>query len=182
MTFRPSHTPLFVTNHLPKVSGDDDAIWRRLRVVPFDVVIPEDEQDVSLGEKLEAEADAVLMWAIEGYRDYLRRGEQMDAPAQILARTQKYRTDFDDVGQFLDDPDWIEKSTKAKATTLLVHGGYSVWAKEEGGEEISLKAFGKLLDNKGYPVTERTKKGRFRAGLGPGITRYTSSTGWISNP
>ena len=49
--FEPSHTPALVTNHLPKVSGDDPALWARLRVVPFDVVIPDDEQDGHLGRK-----------------------------------------------------------------------------------------------------------------------------------
>jgi putative DNA primase/helicase len=49
VTFEPSHTAILVTNHLPKVSGDDDAVWRRVRVVPFDVVIPEADRDVQLG-------------------------------------------------------------------------------------------------------------------------------------
>ena len=38
VSFQPSHLPLFITNHLPKVSADDEAVWARLRVVPFDVV------------------------------------------------------------------------------------------------------------------------------------------------
>lgn len=46
--FTPSHTPLLITNHLPRVPGDDTAIWRRIRVVPFEVVIPADEQDREL--------------------------------------------------------------------------------------------------------------------------------------
>ena len=78
--FAPSHTALLITNHLPKVSGDDAAIWRRLRVVPFDVVIPESEQDGTLGEQLELEADAILAWAVAGYRDYVARGG-LDEPA-----------------------------------------------------------------------------------------------------
>lgn len=58
--FTPSHTPLLITNHLPKVSGDDEAVWRRLRVVPFDVVIPEREQDRELDARLQLEADGIL--------------------------------------------------------------------------------------------------------------------------
>ena len=50
VTFRPSHLPLFVTNHLPKASSEDEPVWARLRVVPFDVVIPEEEQDPHLPE------------------------------------------------------------------------------------------------------------------------------------
>lgn len=40
ITFTPTHTPLMVTNWLPKVAGNDPAVWRRMRVVPFDVTIP----------------------------------------------------------------------------------------------------------------------------------------------
>src|SRR5690625_3628608 len=64
--FTPSHTAILVTNHLPKVSGDDAAIWRRIRVVPFDVVIPAEQQDGHLDESLQLEADTILTWAVSG--------------------------------------------------------------------------------------------------------------------
>ena len=56
ITFLPSHTLVMLTNHLPHGSGDDPAVWRHISVVPFDVVIPEDEQDPLLPSKLQAEA------------------------------------------------------------------------------------------------------------------------------
>ena len=95
--FPPSHLALFVTNHLPKASGDK-AVWARLHVVPFDVVIPEAEQDRHLGEKLELEADAILSWAIAGYADYVKRGEHLEEPAAVRVATQEYRADSDEAG------------------------------------------------------------------------------------
>ena len=176
VTFRPSHLPLFVTNHLPKASGDDEAVWARLRVVPFDVVIPEAEQDPHLAEKFEAEAEAVLAWAVAGWKDYRARGEKLAEPPGVLVATKKYRNDSDDVGRFLDDNRWIVKS--AKATTAVLHNGYLLWAKAEGGEGVNLKEFGKVLDDKGYPVSDRTKTGRFRDGLAPHPLMYTAGVGW----
>jgi hypothetical protein len=82
VTFDPSHTPMLITNHLPKVRGDDLAIWRRLRVIPFDVVIPEAERDPHLSEILRLDADAILTWAVTGYADYSRRG-RLDEPPQV---------------------------------------------------------------------------------------------------
>ncbi len=41
-------------------AGDDTAIWRRIRVVPFEVVIPADEQDRELDARLQLEADSIL--------------------------------------------------------------------------------------------------------------------------
>src|SRR5262249_37921765 len=65
--FDPSHTLVMLTNHLPRVSGDDEAVWRRIMVVPFDVVIPEGERDPELPRRLRAQAPAVLAWALEGW-------------------------------------------------------------------------------------------------------------------
>ncbi|MCW2790409.1 MAG: bacteriophage protein, partial [Aeromicrobium sp.] len=101
VTFNPSHTSLMVTNYLPKVAGDDPAAWRRLRVIPFDVVIPEDQRDGRLGEQLELECDAILSWAVEGYRQYEQRG--MDAPEAVKAATDGYMRDSDAVARFIAD-------------------------------------------------------------------------------
>ena len=75
VTFRPTHTPLMVTNFLPKIDGTDPAAWRRIRVVPFDVTVPPEERDPELGAKLEAEADAIMTWALEGWADYQVNGD-----------------------------------------------------------------------------------------------------------
>ena len=67
-SFEPSHTFVMLTNHKPIVGGSDEGIWRRLRLVPFEVVIPPAARDEELGAKLAFEADAVLTWLVAGYR------------------------------------------------------------------------------------------------------------------
>lgn len=99
ITFEPSHTPWLVTNHLPKVKGSDAALWRRIRVIPFQVEIPESEQDTRLGERLKLSADAIVSWALEGYRDYDENG--MQAPEAVQFATERYRAESDDVGRFM---------------------------------------------------------------------------------
>ena len=100
--FTPSHTPIMVTNHLPQVPGDDPAVWRRLRVVPFDVAIPDGEKDAELPERLQLELDGILTWAVDGYADYVRRGG-LDEPTKVKDATGKYHADSDLVGLFLAD-------------------------------------------------------------------------------
>jgi putative DNA primase/helicase len=164
--FTPSHLPLFVTNFLPKVSGDDDAVWRRLRVVPFVVTIPPEQWNKHIDEALQAEADAILTWAVNGWADYLGWGEELAAPPAVLARTEKYRADSDDLAEFLKADDWvITGSPLLKATTNALHAAYDGWAKEEGGEEMNLKRFGIALTDKGYPVLRSNGK-RWRDGIG----------------
>ena len=167
ISFVPSHLPLFVTNFLPKVSGDDDAVWRRLRVVPFDVAIPQ-PWDKYIDEKLEAEADAILTWAINGWVDYRGRGDELDEPPAVLVRTAKYRSDSDDVGRFINER-CLTASPANKTTTTKLHQAYTRWAQEEGAAELTLRELGAALDRKGYPVTQRTKSHRLREGitLGP---------------
>lgn len=159
--FAPSHTPALVTNHLPKVSGDDPAIWARLRVVPFEVVIPKSEQDPGLGEKLELDADAVLCWAIQGWSDYQR--ESLAEPAAVIAATDAYHADADALGRFINE-------CCVTAPTVSVHAGqlfdaWARWATEDGTEPGSKKAFGTALDARGFAANKGAGGVRFRRGI-----------------
>jgi putative DNA primase/helicase len=103
--FAPSHTPVLVTNHLPRVSGDDPALWARLRVIPFDVVIPDNEQDGELPAKLELEADAILTWIIQGWQQYRRPPPDggLAEPEEVTEATWNYQQDSDPYGRFVVD-------------------------------------------------------------------------------
>lgn len=162
--FEPSHTPLLITNFLPKVSGDDPAIWRRIRVVPFDVVVPEDQRDGQLDEKLAAEADAVLAWMVAGYGAYVAGGG-LNEPDSVRVATDTYQRDSDAVARFVADG-CITSTPTLKATTAALHEAWTRWAVTDGAETMSQKAFGAALDRLGYPVTTRTAAGRWRAGIG----------------
>jgi putative DNA primase/helicase len=165
VSFSASHTAFLTTNHLPRVSGDDDAIWRRVRLIPFTVVVSDADRDGYLGAKLEAEADAVLTWAVNGWIDYQARGYRLDEPQGVLVATGKYRNDSDDVGRFLADEQWVRQAPTLKATTTEMHKGFLRWAAQEGADEVSLKGFGMELDRVGFPVTQRTSTARYRDGI-----------------
>lgn len=167
ITFKPSHTPILVTNDLPTVPGDDPAVWRRVRVVPFDQSFV-GREDKGLDERLEADADAILSWAVEGWRDYRDRGDELDEPDEVLVRTKAYREDSDPVARFLADPAWCLTGSPAnKATTGQLHTAYTAWAKAEGGDDMNAKSFGHALDRKGYKTVASNGR-RWRIGLAPG--------------
>jgi putative DNA primase/helicase len=161
VTFTPSHTAILVTNHLPKVSGDDPAIWRRLRVVPFDVVIPEHERDAHLDEQLQLDADAILCWAVQGHADYAARGELAE-PQSVLAATSDYQKASDAVARFLD-----EETTRCNgfAITAELFARWCRWAQIEGTEALSQRAFGQALDGHGLPGDKGAKGIRIRRGV-----------------
>ncbi|WP_202378191.1 DNA primase family protein [Mycobacterium paraintracellulare] len=161
--FDPSHLPMLITNHLPKVSGDDAAVWRRLRVVPFDVVIPEYERDGDLGERLQLEADGILGWAIAGWRDYNDRGS-LDEPSAVLAATDAYQVASDAVRRFIDE-ECVVSSPALKATTSQLHEAFERWRVRDGAEPMSQRSFGLSLDRHGYTADKAVHGKRWRTGI-----------------
>ena len=160
--FTPSHTPTLITNHLPRVSGDDPAIWRRIRVVPFDVVIPDAEQDPQLNDRLALEADAILTWAVQGHRDYLNRG--LDEPAGVRVATDTYHLNSDAVARFIDE--CCHTGPAVKSITGQLFDAWDKWRIRDGAEQMSLKAFGLALTGKGFPLPAKTANGqRWRPGI-----------------
>jgi len=160
--FQPSHTATLITNHLPKVSGDDPAIWRRIRVVPFDVVISEAERDGQLDEHLALAADAILAWSVDGWRQYRDTG--LDEPATVLAATTGYRRDSDAIGRFIDECCTI--SPAVKATTAGLFDAWEKWRAVDGAEQVSRRAFGQALTDRGYPAPAKSVNGKkWRTGI-----------------
>jgi putative DNA primase/helicase len=92
-SFEPSHTFVMLTNHKPGVGGTDEGIWRRLRLVPFEVVIPAADRDEDLAGKLAGEAGAILAWLVAGYLDWCKDG--LAEPGTVTEATQAYRADSD---------------------------------------------------------------------------------------
>ncbi|MEV0351549.1 phage/plasmid primase, P4 family [Nonomuraea sp. NPDC050680] len=132
--FDPSHVLILCTNHKPKVSGDDPAVWRRIRVVPFDVVVA--KPDRRLPERLAEELPAMLAWAFRGYRDYEESG--LVLPHVIAERTDRYQIESDPLGRFLKDETIQASSYHVGARHLFA--AWSKWcgtAGEEAGSEVT---------------------------------------------
>lgn len=118
--FAPSHLVALVTNHLPKMpAGDDPAVWRRIRVVPFDK--PPQKPDKRLTAHLLDELPAVLAWLVKGHASFLDDGIQW--PGQVTEATDSYRSQSDLIGQFLGE--CTEKATAMES--IGVGDLYRVW-------------------------------------------------------
>ena len=145
--FEPSHTFVMLTNHRPDVGGQDEGIWRRLRLVPWAVVVPPDERDEYLGDRLRLEADHVLSWIVRGYQDWREHG--FTEPAAVTSATADYRADSDALGRFLE----TECMTGVVGMTVRSSQLYAAWVKwcaGEGTESGTQKALTADLQNRGY--------------------------------
>ena len=153
-SFQPTHLLLMATNHLPRIDDDTEAVWRRIRVIPFTVQIPKSDRDKYLKDKLRAEADAVLTWIIDGWKDYRERGG-LDEPPAVLVATEGYKDDSDAVGRFIKDECDIG-GAQSSATTQALYARWESWAAHDGCLSLSRIAFGRALDAKGYPAEKNT--------------------------
>jgi putative DNA primase/helicase len=157
--FDPSHTFLMLTNHKPVITGTDEGIWRRIRLVPWDVVIPEDQQDGTLKDKLALELDAILAWMVAGYADWKAHG--LDEPDAVTDATAAYRGESDALGRFIR-----ERCTdfgEIKSSDLFAE--FQKWCSDAGVECCTQTAFSTELVNRGYDK-HRTENGAFWKGLG----------------
>ena len=124
--FRPQFKAWLATNHRPDVRGTDEAIWRRIRLVPFTVTIPEAERDPKLPDKLRAELPGILAQAVAACLAWHEHGlPKADA---VTAATEEYRSDNDVIGRFLDDCCVLDNSAKAKAGDL--YNRYAYWCQQ----------------------------------------------------
>lgn len=155
--FQPVAKLWLATNHKPKITGTDDGIWRRIRVVPFTVTIPEGERDQHLAAKLEAELPGILAWAVEGCLAWQRHG--LDPPGAVTGATAGYREEQDILGEFIDQCCIV--AADRYATPKELHDAYTQFT----GERISQVELGKLLHERGFD-SGKLKHKRMWFGIG----------------
>ncbi|MDQ3989942.1 MAG: phage/plasmid primase, P4 family, partial [Actinomycetota bacterium] len=148
---RPAFTPWIATNAAPSIDGADQALWRRLVVVPFTVGIDPDEQDTGLGERIRtAEADGVLDWLLAGWADYCQQGLG-DVPPACAEAAMQIRSDL----SYVDH--WLAEATEqgAEHTEALdeLWRAWRTWCVDSGVPEAdrgSRIALGRWLTDRGY--------------------------------
>lgn len=160
-SFDPSHSFMMLTNHKPLVSGTDEGIWRRLRLVPWEVVVPVAERDQELSGRLELEADAVLAWLLAGYSAW--RHDGLGEPEAVTKATNDYRSESDALGRFLKERCVVGQAFSAQSSKLFAE--WSAWCTQEGEQPGTNKAFTTALQERGFD-TERTRTGMVWRGLG----------------
>ena len=158
--FEPTFKLWLAVNHKPRVVGTDHAIWRRIRLIPFTVTIPESEQDPDLREKLKRELPGILAWAVTGCQLWQDHG--LKAPDIIKAATQEYQKDSDVIASFIEECCNTRPDNKVGKAEL--YSAYTEWCKKSGEYAASKKEFGMRLIEKNFS-DGRTDKGRFWTGI-----------------
>jgi putative DNA primase/helicase len=155
--FTPEFKLYLATNHKPQIVGDDNGIWRRVRLVPFNVHFwnpdkpgesgPEHlRADKTLADKLREELPGILNWALLGCKEWLRDG--LPEPKSVTDATANYRTESDPVETFLSE--YCFRGDHCETPNALLYGEFEKWAKREDEEVFSNKAFTARMKLKGF--------------------------------
>jgi putative DNA primase/helicase len=130
ITFKPAAKIWVATNHLPKVPADDDALWERIREIPFNVTIPESERDPAVrSQLLEPEhGAAILAWAVEGC--LLWQSERLVQPDAVREAGRAYREQMDLLARFIEECCIL--GPKLWTPTATLRQEYEKWCREQG--------------------------------------------------
>jgi putative DNA primase/helicase len=145
--FKPTHKIWLAANHKPTIRGTDNAIWRRIRLIPFTVTIPTEQQDRHLAEKLGQELPGILQWAIEGCVAWREAG-RLEAPETVRNATAEYQVEMDFLAPFLEERCLMSPNGRVKAKEL--YESYSEWAKQSGEYVLSQTKLGRMLVERGF--------------------------------
>ncbi len=98
--FTPEAKVFICANNRPEVRDASEAFWRRPQLIPFTRQFEGEDKDVTLGDKLKAEAPGILNWMLTGLRQWQQSG--LNPPEKVKLAVADYRQDADKLGDFLD--------------------------------------------------------------------------------
>lgn len=161
-SFPPTHKIWLSTNHKPEVSDSSHGFWRRVRMIPFTVTIPEGERDPGLPEKLSAELPGILNWMVEGCLAWQREG--LGTCAAVEKATTAYQAESDPVKEFLEEECVSAPSLTIQSTVLFQ--AYCRWTMAHSERPVSARAFAEHMRELGY--TSKKSSAVFYQGLSLG--------------
>lgn len=160
--FVPEFKLVIAGNHKPGLRSVDEAMRRRLHLVPFTVTIPEHERDPSLGEKLRAEFPGILAWAIQGCLNWQKEG--LNPPPVVREATADYLAAEDAIGRWLEDRCVLGQGCWTAASALFFD--WQTWCNQTGERGFSQKRFTQQLEARGF---ERARTSRAKGFKGIGL-------------
>ncbi len=144
--FRPQFKLWLSTNNKPVIQGTDDAIWDRIRLIPFGQRFEGSKADLKLPEKLREELPGILAWMVEGCLEWQEHG--LGDPESVKAATDQYRNEMDTLAAFIEDRCIVRRDAVAQATPLYKE--YRMWCDDAGERPETQKTFGMRLTERGF--------------------------------
>jgi putative DNA primase/helicase len=144
--FQPQFKVWLATNHKPVVRGTDNAIWDRIRLIPFTVRIPEGERDKTLPAQLRAELPGIPAWAVRGCLLWQTQG--LDTPREVREATDTYRAEMDVLAGSIEDR--CVRDGAAKVEPAAIYKAFCTWCEANGEKPLPQRTLGLRLEELGF--------------------------------
>jgi putative DNA primase/helicase len=158
--FRPQFKLWLSTNNKPVIKGTDDAIWDRIRLVPFTQRFEGSRQDPKLPEKLREELTGVFAWMVSGCLEWQEHG--LGEPESVRSATNQYREEMDTLATFIDENCVVR--AEAYVLSERLYQQYSIWCDNSGERKEPQKGFVARLSERGFErkrATAGVNRGRY---------------------
>ena len=174
--FKPTHKLFIAGNHQPAFRSVDEAIRRRVVLIPFTITISPDKVDTDLEEKLKDEWPAILSWAVDGCLEWQDNGLQI--PEVISKASEDYMEAEDSVGMFLEDCTVQE----GQISTHDLFQAFHQWQRDSGVSNTwTQKAMTQAIKERNNEYGKLPKcngtRGFLKLSLRPKTTKYPNK--WV---
>lgn len=163
--YTPDFKLWFGTNHAPRIQ--DEAIWRRIKKIPFIRAVPPEERNPALKagvKNIETGAKRVLAWAVEGALMWQKEGKLL-TPSAVQQETNEYRLDQDKFGAFLEEH--CEFGANLEIEKMELYGRYQAWCFSNGEKPMTSTGLTTKLKSRfdGFRVARRGAGKTYYVGL-----------------
>jgi putative DNA primase/helicase len=116
-TYLPQFKLVIAGNHKPALRNIDEAMRRRLHLIPFTLTVPPEKRDKLLSTKLLQERDGILAWALQGCLDWQRDG--LKPPKCVVDATDEYFDEEDTIGEFLEEECQLHSQARVSVVDIF---------------------------------------------------------------
>lgn len=160
--FKPSHTLVLYTNHLPKVSANDEGTWRRLIVIPFKNKLTGTGDIKNYSDILvEKAGEYIMLWLIQGAKKVIDLAYNIKAPTCVTEAIEEYREQNNWFNHFLNDR-CDTSDPKAESGSGDLYSAYRNYATSCNEFVKSTTDFYAALEKAGFKRVNRHNKRYFR--------------------
>ena len=131
--FHPAFKLWLVANDMPRVRGTDTAFWRRVRVIPFEIQIPDSEKDPELSAKLRDEFPGILAWAVRGCKEWLAEG--LIEPLAVQQASGRWLEAADHLKRFVAECLIVDPANRLASSSLI--NRYANWCGKNGEQPLT---------------------------------------------
>lgn len=165
--FYADNIPLLMSNanQIPIFNHKDDALIRRIYVIPFDVVIPAERQNKRLCDDLVDEYPGILNWILEGREKFIENGYRLPADVSIGKYIRDGRVELNSVLKFMDINGWLSRFDGVDVSPVcwkklsVLYPTYSRWCSSNHIPPVSKRVFCYVLENEGGFIRKRFSDG-----------------------